>query len=62
MREKAYLMGASPNAWDRTVERLFPKLSVEKISLYGSAGHNLRWDMDLINKFQSLIPAEIIGK
>jgi len=61
MREKAYLMGASPAAWDRTVERLFLKLPVEKINLYVSAGHNLHWDMDLINKFQSLIPSEIIN-
>jgi hypothetical protein len=61
MREKAYLMNATPAAWDRTVERLFPKLSVEKINLYVSAGHNLHWDLDLINKFQSLIPSEIIN-
>ena len=61
MREKASVMGASPSAWDRTIERLFPKLPVAKINLYVSAGHNLHWDMDLINKFQSLIPSEIIN-
>jgi pyruvate/2-oxoglutarate dehydrogenase complex dihydrolipoamide acyltransferase (E2) component len=61
MREKASTMGASPTDWDRIIGKLFPKLSLEKINIYVSAGHNLHWDIDLINKFQSLIPSEIIN-
>ena len=60
MRQKAYILDASPRDWDRIIERTFPKHNVKTMNLYVSAGHNLHWDLELINKFQALIPAEII--
>lgn len=60
MRAKAYILDATPRDWDRIMERTFPKHKVQKINLYVSAGHNLNWDLELINKLQALIPAEIV--
>lgn len=60
MRQKAYLLDASPRDWDRAIERIFPKHRLETLNLYVSAGHNLHWDMELINMFQALVPAEIV--
>jgi hypothetical protein len=60
MREVAFEGGATAALWDRTVERLFPKIPLAKINLYASAGKNLHWDMDLVNEFQKLTPPEIV--
>lgn len=60
MRQKAYILDATPRDWDRIVERNFPNHKVRTINLYVAAGQNLHWDIELINKFQALVPAEIV--